>query len=130
MKCQARQYSDQKYCDRCGLTWDMNDPEPPKCIESKLYHVSLIRGTHPLLPCDNLQDLVDYFQSTGIGNRDVLRVYISCHSREEMAAVSRVLSLLIMARSLGKVCVSRVELDTADVDDYKSEVANLGRNLQ
>lgn len=29
--CSARQYSDQKQCDRCGLIWDMNDPDPPKC---------------------------------------------------------------------------------------------------
>lgn len=31
MKCQARQYSDQKVCSVCGLQWDMNDPEPPEC---------------------------------------------------------------------------------------------------
>ena len=31
MTCQARQHSDQMVCDACGLTWDMNDPEPPKC---------------------------------------------------------------------------------------------------
>lgn len=30
--CQAVQYSDQKHCKRCGLTWDMNDPEPPACL--------------------------------------------------------------------------------------------------
>lgn len=29
--CQARQYSDQKVCHKCGLVWDMNDPEPPAC---------------------------------------------------------------------------------------------------
>jgi len=28
--CHARQYSDQMLC-RCGLGWDMNDPEPPEC---------------------------------------------------------------------------------------------------
>lgn len=28
--CNARQYSDQMLC-RCGLAWDMNDPEPPVC---------------------------------------------------------------------------------------------------
>lgn len=31
MLCAARQYSDQMYCGECGLTWDMNDPEPPEC---------------------------------------------------------------------------------------------------
>lgn len=29
--CEARQYSDQMLCDRCGLQWDVNDPDPPEC---------------------------------------------------------------------------------------------------
>jgi len=29
--CEAVQQSDQKYCDRCALVWDMNDPDPPEC---------------------------------------------------------------------------------------------------
>lgn len=29
--CQARQYSDQMICGRCGLQWDVNDPDPPTC---------------------------------------------------------------------------------------------------
>lgn len=29
--CQARQYSDQMLCPRCGLAWDVNDPDPPSC---------------------------------------------------------------------------------------------------
>lgn len=31
MSCQARQYNDQMSCGKCGLAWDVNDPEPPKC---------------------------------------------------------------------------------------------------
>lgn len=31
MKCHARQYSDQMNCGRCGLVWDMNDPNRPRC---------------------------------------------------------------------------------------------------
>ena len=31
MTCYARQISDQKHCAYCGLIWDVNDPEPPKC---------------------------------------------------------------------------------------------------
>jgi hypothetical protein len=31
MTCQARQYGDQRQCAACGLIWDINDPEPPKC---------------------------------------------------------------------------------------------------
>lgn len=30
-RCLARQESDQKVCHRCGLCWDMNDPDPPTC---------------------------------------------------------------------------------------------------
>ncbi len=35
MKCTARQFSDQKVCNRCGHCWDMNDPDPPKCKTDK-----------------------------------------------------------------------------------------------
>jgi len=30
-QCQSRQYGDQIICAACGLNWDANDPEPPKC---------------------------------------------------------------------------------------------------
>lgn len=33
--CVARQQSDQKRCERCDLTWDMNDPDPPACLTTK-----------------------------------------------------------------------------------------------
>lgn len=33
--CKARQYSDQMLCDACGLAWDVNDPEPPRCLSEK-----------------------------------------------------------------------------------------------
>lgn len=29
--CQARQYSDQMLCGKCGLAWDVNDQDRPKC---------------------------------------------------------------------------------------------------
>lgn len=32
-RCEARQYSDQMNCARCGLVWDVNDPEPPVCAK-------------------------------------------------------------------------------------------------
>lgn len=35
MNCQARQYSDQMICGKCGLQWDMNDPEPPECGDAR-----------------------------------------------------------------------------------------------
>lgn len=31
MVCKARQFSDQMRCHTCGLVWDVNDPEPPRC---------------------------------------------------------------------------------------------------
>jgi len=29
--CRAVQHSDQMCCGKCGLAWDVNDPEPPEC---------------------------------------------------------------------------------------------------
>lgn len=29
--CEAVQYSDQMQCARCGLSYDVNDPDPPDC---------------------------------------------------------------------------------------------------
>lgn len=31
--CQARQHSDQMICARCGIVWDVNDPDPPTCLD-------------------------------------------------------------------------------------------------
>ncbi|AII30167.1 hypothetical protein [Pseudoalteromonas phage B8b] len=33
--CNARQYSDIMRCESCNLTWDVNDPEPPKCLTGR-----------------------------------------------------------------------------------------------
>ena len=30
-QCEARQYSDMMHCKKCGLAWDMNDPDEPAC---------------------------------------------------------------------------------------------------
>lgn len=29
----TRRYGDQYHCHLCGKQWDVNDPEPPRCIE-------------------------------------------------------------------------------------------------
>ncbi|AUR84111.1 hypothetical protein NVP1049O_02 [Vibrio phage 1.049.O._10N.286.54.B5] len=29
----ARQYSDQMHCPTCGKQWDVNDIDPPSCID-------------------------------------------------------------------------------------------------
>ena len=34
MTCKAVQASDSMVCYQCGLTWDMNDPHPPRCLTS------------------------------------------------------------------------------------------------
>ena len=39
MTCQARQYSDQKHCERCNLTWDMNDFDPPECLTIRVKEI-------------------------------------------------------------------------------------------
>ena len=32
----ARQYSDEMHCHVCGKVWDINDLEPPECVEVKV----------------------------------------------------------------------------------------------
>lgn len=34
--CYAKQHSDQMICHKCGLVWDMNDPDPPECRRKEL----------------------------------------------------------------------------------------------
>lgn len=31
--CGARRCNDEMQCGACGLSWDVNDPEPPECPE-------------------------------------------------------------------------------------------------
>lgn len=31
LPCMARQFSDKMHCGPCGLTWDVNDGNPPAC---------------------------------------------------------------------------------------------------
>lgn len=41
MRCSARQHSDQKICAKCGLVWDMNDPDPPQCPQEQPARVAM-----------------------------------------------------------------------------------------
>lgn len=41
--CEARQYSDQMNCQRCGLVWDMNDEDPPECLTDRQLSESVER---------------------------------------------------------------------------------------
>lgn len=42
--CKARQYSDQMLCDRCGLQWDVNDPDKPECLPEKKVRIQELRN--------------------------------------------------------------------------------------
>lgn len=36
--CRARRYNEQMICERCGLQWDVDDPEPPRCLTDGQIH--------------------------------------------------------------------------------------------
>lgn len=44
--CQAYTRGDQLFCDRCGVTWDMNDNEPPECKPSRVARLILENSTY------------------------------------------------------------------------------------
>ena len=46
IECEAVQVSDQMRCERCNLLWDINDPEPPKCLEFEIQRNKLKRVNH------------------------------------------------------------------------------------
>ena len=39
MTCKARQYGDQMICGKCGLQWDVNDPDAPECNGGRVVRV-------------------------------------------------------------------------------------------
>lgn len=42
-ECHARQFSDGMFCGVCGMTWDVNDTEPPPCRKVD-HRTSLVRA--------------------------------------------------------------------------------------
>lgn len=42
--CKARQFSDQMCCSKCNLAWDMNDPEPPLCVNQTSKPITVVTG--------------------------------------------------------------------------------------
>lgn len=34
-RCTAKQYQNTLRCEECNLTWDIDDPEPPKCLNGR-----------------------------------------------------------------------------------------------
>jgi hypothetical protein len=45
--CEAVQYSDQMYCARCGVTYDVNDFDPPNCKEKESPAMSILKSLFP-----------------------------------------------------------------------------------
>lgn len=39
--CRIVQYADMTKCERCGLAWDTNDPEPPECPYARTPQIGL-----------------------------------------------------------------------------------------
>lgn len=62
VKCQARQHSDQMICHKCGLVWDMNDPEPPVCED-----VTLVKPRNTIL--DGCVTKIGQAEYTPVGYR-------------------------------------------------------------
>jgi len=58
--CKARQYSDQMYCGHCGVTWDVNDPDPPVCstkeVQEKLRGQETLKYLKRKLKCNILEE--------------------------------------------------------------------------
>lgn len=58
--CHARQYSDQMHCGRCGLQWDVNDPDPPACLTDE----AIVAKKHSV-PRESAMDQVRNTLGTG-----------------------------------------------------------------
>lgn len=46
--CKAYRVSDQMLCGKCGLQWDVNDPDPPECGQGQPIVTSGVAGWHSL----------------------------------------------------------------------------------
>ncbi len=41
--CKASRCNEQFHCGRCGLQWDIDDTDPPKCMTVKEYNAKRMR---------------------------------------------------------------------------------------
>lgn len=44
LSCEAIRYNDEMQCARCGLTWDVKDPDPPECRTAREVALADIRS--------------------------------------------------------------------------------------
>lgn len=51
--CEAYQRGDSMYCDKCGYTWDTNDPDPPECKAVVSVHDTEMIKIQETLKLDN-----------------------------------------------------------------------------
>lgn len=61
--CKARRYNDQMQCGRCGLAWDVNDPEPPPCRLEEQERVRRETGRRAL---DNIKRILSNDNMPGL----------------------------------------------------------------
>lgn len=76
--CHARQESDQMVCHRCGIRWDMNDPEPPACRVARTIgpvEVPRIRAWMPLALPDWLAEKMAIIAAETPGPEGLKRAY-------------------------------------------------------
>jgi len=66
MTCLARRHNDQMTCHHCGLVWDVNDPEPPTCLENRL--PGYLRDNRLL----SMTEAVDKYVSTDLDPNSLL----------------------------------------------------------
>lgn len=84
--CHVRVYGDQSFCSACNLTWDTNDPDPPKCNKNtKRSSAKLVKfeavtlppvtagGFPETLPHDLALEMVKAFKTHPTNQVDAMR---------------------------------------------------------
>lgn len=96
ISCKAVQYSDQKYCDRCGLCWDTNDPDPPKCRTSEEMKATRAAAAEELFGVKKgvlvMTTNRDVYKVTSVLAREVGRPKLKGRKMTEKGDFSRVVS--------------------------------------
>lgn len=53
----VRQYSDEIHCHICGKVWDVNDPDPPECVEVKVTSKPT-KKINVSVECEKIRDML------------------------------------------------------------------------